>query len=90
MRRLIFSDAAKADLIGLRGVIAVDRPRAAARVAQRLASACEGLRDFPHIGRRSRGERLYELVTIPPYVVLYAFDDDVVQVERIIHGARLR
>jgi plasmid stabilization system protein ParE len=73
--------------------IAADRPKAAARVADRIDAACSGL-GAALTGRPGRVSGTYEkVVSGLPYIVVYALDpahakDAPVTILRVIHGAR--
>lgn len=80
---------ARQDLKKLRAYIAEDNPGAAARVAQRIITAVEGLSDNPAIGRSGRVMDTRELIVqTTPYLVAYTFKDDQIVILRVLHGAR--
>lgn len=84
-----FAPAAIADLIYIRDYIGRFNPAAAKRMADRLRSAAFGLAAFPERGRpRHDGAR--ELMTIPPYVIVYDVAPGRVTILRIWHGAQNR
>ncbi|MDQ1157326.1 toxin ParE1/3/4 [Sphingomonas sp. SORGH_AS 950] len=62
-------------------------PEAAARIAQRLVDLGESLRDFPRRGRPA-ADGTRELVTVPPYILSYDVNGDIVSIVGIRHGAR--
>lgn len=60
---------------------------AAERLRTRLFEVASSLRDFPHRGRPvGNGRR--ELVTVPPYLLRYRVDGEIVAVLGVRHGAR--
>jgi toxin ParE1/3/4 len=77
------------DLESLRAYIARDDPGSAEATAHRILEAVETLTRFPERGRRGRVPRTRELV-IPrtPYIVAYRVRGDVVEILRVLHGAR--
>jgi toxin ParE1/3/4 len=77
------------DLEDLRRYIERDDPGSAAVIADRLLNAVETLRDFPRRGRPGSETGTRELVVArTPYIVIYQIADEVVEILRIIHGAR--
>ncbi len=91
--KLRFTDRAESDMKAIRAYIARDRPRGAARVIARLASAARGLREFPEIGRRGSEAGTREFVVSPlPYILVYEIDEvgKTVAVLNVVHAARDR
>ena len=89
MGRLTWTEAALADVRRIRAYIALERPLAAERLANRLISAGQALATHPARGRATvSGWR--ELTVVPPYLIRYRIksDDDIVILE-VRHGARL-
>ncbi len=77
------------DLVALRAFIAAASPEAAAAIADRIASAVEGLDRFPSTGRVGRIADTRELIVAgTPYVLPYRFKDDTIEILRVIHAAR--
>jgi plasmid stabilization system protein ParE len=91
--RLVWSPAARRDLIRLRAFIEVHNPDAARRAAQALNKAAGLLCDQPDIGRRMEGRQDRELA-VPfgqrGYLIRYRLHDDVIVVLRIWHGLENR
>lgn len=87
--RLRWSRAALADLVELRAYIAQDRPEAASRVAKRILDAVNHLEQFPNMGRPGRVAGTRELVVShTPYLVPYRIREEVIELLRVLHGAR--
>jgi toxin ParE1/3/4 len=87
--RVRWMPAASNDLQGIEAYIAEDDPAAAGRVADILYAAVTRLADHPYRGRQGKVSGTRELVLAQlPYVVVYAVSDDLIDVLRIIHGAR--
>jgi toxin ParE1/3/4 len=63
-------------------------PQAAARLAEVLLEAGEGLVSFPHRGRPVRGTAMRELVSVHPYIIRYRIAGDDVVILRIRHTSR--
>ena len=90
MRRLIWTDGARADFDSAIRYIAADRPIAGRQVGQRILAAASALAEMP-TGRRGRVVGTYEkVVTGLPYILAYEIDDQdgVVRILHLIHGAR--
>ncbi len=87
--RILWFPSAVEDFAALRAYIALDAPGRADVVARRILDAVERLAEFPQQGRVGRVSGTRELV-VPrtPYVVAYRVRDDVIQILRVLHGAR--
>ena len=64
-----------------------DNPTAARNVAQAIIDRIEQLAIFPSIGRPGEVKGTRELVS-PPYVVIYRFTVEIVEILHIWHGAQ--
>lgn len=84
--KLIFSVAARDDLIRLRVFIADKNPRAARRIGRLLGTSIQKLRTHPRIGRPV--EELPECrdLVAGSYVVRYRETQHTVEVIRVWHG----
>ncbi len=87
MAQVVWTDAAVAVLERIGAYIEAFNPLAAQRVAAKLVAAALSLEDAPERGRPIGGERR-ELAVIPPYLIRYRVESDVVWVLEIRHGAR--
>lgn len=87
--KLLFSPAAKADLIDIAVYIAADDPVRALSFIEELEAACDILVDHPHAGP-SRPEIADGLRSKPyrRYLIYYRTAENTVRIERILHGAR--
>ena len=85
--RVELLDAARADIGAIDRYITDDSPGAAKRVVLELIERMEGLADAPHLGRPGRWPNTRELI-VPPYVIPYRIRGEVIQVLRVVHGAR--
>ena len=83
MRRVIWTEQAREDLIAIRSYVQEFNLPAAVR----LNDLAESLADFPDRGRAIR-HGLREATTIRPYVIRYAVLPDEVQIITIRHSAR--
>lgn len=91
--KVIFREAAYADLDRIHSWIARDNPRAAAAVIERILDATELLGRHPHIGHAGRARSTHEwVVRGTPYIVVYeiAPDGDLLIVLAVFHGAQDR
>lgn len=89
--RVEWSQTALDDRMAIVGYLSERNPYAAQALLLRLIEATDSLADFPLLARAGEdGTR--ELVTVPPYVVVYEVDDiaDVVRILRLWHGAQDR
>ena len=87
MRRVVWAQAARRDLEGIRAYIGQFNPTAAARFAGRLVVAAASLAELAERGR-SVAEGRRELAAVYPYLIRYRVAGDVVFILRIRHGAR--
>jgi toxin ParE1/3/4 len=69
--------------------IAVDNVDAADRVIARFHAAVLALSEQPKMGHRGRIKGTREFaVSGTPYILIYEIGADIIQVRRVIHGAR--
>jgi toxin ParE1/3/4 len=91
LRRLRWSLAATGDLEGIANYLWLHHPAFAATTIQRLYAAVKSLKSFPYTGREGRKSGTRELVLAPlPYLLIYAVDEQSIQVLRILHTAQER
>ncbi len=82
---------ALADLTRIVSYIAAENPIAARQVGREILLAGDGLAVFPRRCKLGRVPGTRELVTVSPYIIVYAGDDsDRVQIVRIWHGSQNR
>lgn len=87
MRRVVWSDQAREDLVVIREYLAIVSPAAARELTAALITLSEGLCEFPNRGRPVR-LGLRELTSLRPYVIRYAVLDEEVRIVTIRHSAR--
>jgi plasmid stabilization system protein ParE len=87
VRRVIWTDEARANLLAIRSYIAQFSPLAAQRFSLKLVAAAEDLAENPDRGR-SVGNGRRELALIRPYLIRYRVEADDVFILRIRHAAR--
>lgn len=84
--------AAQDDLAEILDYIARDDPRAARRLVDRIDRAIGQLAVSPRAGRGPRDPRLrrlgYRILIVGDHLVLYVVIGRVVQIRRVVHGAR--
>lgn len=90
--KIRWSQAARADVRGLKRYIAQDSPFYAMQFCERLIASVEKLADHPRIGREApeaadTPEEVRELI-FRDYRILYLVEVDTVQILAVIHGAR--
>ncbi|MEJ2327297.1 MAG: type II toxin-antitoxin system RelE/ParE family toxin [Chromatiaceae bacterium] len=87
--KLVWSQAARRDLIRLREFIEPHNPAAARRAAALLRKAANLLQEQPGIGRRIEGREDREL-SVPfgqrGYLLRYRLHEDTIVILRIWHG----
>jgi plasmid stabilization system protein ParE len=87
LAQVVWTDAAIADLERIGAYIEAFSPLAAQRMASRLVAAALSLEEAPERGRPIGGDRR-ELAIIPPYLIRYRIQSDLVWVLEVRHGAR--
>lgn len=83
--------AAANDLEEISNYLHTNHSAFARETIQRIYSAAISLKHFPEKGRLGKISNTRELVLTPlPYLIVYAVEEESVQVFRILHGARDR
>jgi toxin ParE1/3/4 len=78
-----------ADARDIYAYIAIDDPRAAARVITRIQAAADALAALPGMGRPGRWPGTREpVVAGTPYIVPYRASGGTVEILRVLHGAQ--
>ena len=90
--RVEYLPLAERDLLDIVDYIARDSPSAARAFVDRLDRATERLGIVPRSGKRPNDDRLrrlgYRVLIVQDYLVFYVIAGPIVQVRRIVHGAR--
>lgn len=69
--------------------IAIDDPKAAQRVVERVLNAVESLAEHPALGRPGRVPGMRELVILKTrYIVPYRVRGDAIEILRVFHSSR--
>jgi toxin ParE1/3/4 len=87
VRRIRWTPEASDQLEAAVKHIQQDNPAAARSAAQRVIGRIEQLASFPGIGRPGELNETRELVC-PPYVVVYRYTEEIVEILSIWHGAQ--
>jgi toxin ParE1/3/4 len=87
VRRIRWTPEASGQLEASVKYIEQDNPDAARRVAQAVLDRIEQLARFPDIGRPGEVRGTRELVR-SPYVIVYRYNDEIVEILYIWHGAQ--
>ena len=89
MRRLVFTGQARESLDALQTYIALDSPRSADKVVDRILQSAGMLAEFPMIGREGVVEGTRELV-VPnvSYRIVYRVEPETVVLNDIVHTSR--
>jgi plasmid stabilization system protein ParE len=86
---IVWSPLARARLREIRAFVALDKPRAARRLAMRIVAVVEALRHHPHLGRAGAEPGIRELVIGgTPYIVFYTVQRKRVVITTIWHAAQ--
>lgn len=88
---IVWSPLARARLREIRAYVAQDKPDAAAKLATRIASLVEALREHPYLGRAGSEPGVRELVVGgTPYLIFYRVQGDRVTINTIWHASQVR
>jgi toxin ParE1/3/4 len=88
---IVWSPLARARLAEIRAYVALDKPGAAERLATRIVSVVEALRNYPYLGRVGPEPGTRELIIGgTPYVVLYRIRGKRIVISTIWHAAQNR
>jgi toxin ParE1/3/4 len=89
MRGLRLSQLARDDIGGIWDYVAAENLRSADRVLLRFDARLKVLRQFPETGvARPDIDQTARMLVEHPYVIVYRGLPDVVQIVRVLHGAR--
>ena len=89
MARVRRTARARADLDDIWLNVALDSPRAADRLVDRIVARCQALADHPRLGpARPQIAPDARMLVVGDYLLLYRVSDDDVEVVRVVHGAR--
>ncbi len=84
--KVVLSDPAEDDLAGIYDYYSVRDYEHAERVIRAIIRACDGLADFPLLGKKGKVEGSRErLMTRYPYRLVYRIDGETIFVSRIVH-----
>lgn len=84
---LVWSSRALARLKEIRAYVATDKPDAAEKLAIRIVSVAEALKNHPHLGRAGAAPGIRELVIGgTPYIIQYRVQGKRVTISTIWHG----
>lgn len=88
---LCYTARAASDLRDIADYIEQDNPDAAATVIQRIEAAANHLATFPHMGRASYHQGLYQLY-VPglPFAIVYKLTETEVVILTVFHTSRDR
>jgi len=88
---LVWSPRSLARLREIRDYVAKDKPDAAARLATRIVSLVEALKENPYLGRVGSEPGVRELIVGgTPYLIFYRVRSNRVTITTIWHGAQSR
>lgn len=87
--RLIRTPAAEQDLVDIWATIALDNRAAADRIYDEFWRRANELKMFPELGRaRSEIAEGIRALNCRDYLILYRVLSDMVEIVRVVHGAR--
>ena len=87
-----FLKIAEEDFAEIISYIAMDSPKSAAGLAEKIMKDIEILSHNPQLGRVPSDEDIkilgYRYLIIRNYIVFYTIEDNIIYIHRILHGAR--
>lgn len=90
--KIRINPVATADLQEIKSYIAEDNIDAATKVVKEIIEKIESLAEFPEIGTmlmyKIRLKSRYRYVICGQYLIFYIYEDDIVSIQRILHGKR--
>lgn len=87
-RGITLSNIATLELESIRDYIAADNPQAADRVLDRIWDALESIATLPGSGRLHPDFTGLRYFPAGKYVIYYRLQNEIIWVQRILHGAR--
>lgn len=88
---IVWSPLARARLQEIRAFVAQDKPDAAERLATRIITIVEALRNYPFLGRAGAEPGIRELIIGgTPYIVLYRVRGKRIVIRTIWHAAQAK
>jgi toxin ParE1/3/4 len=91
VRKLLCSPQALRDLEGIRDYIAIDSPRYASLVVERIVNGVERLSTFPESGRMvpERTDTSIRGIMVQPYRVVYRLNPGLVEIATVFRASRM-
>lgn len=88
---IVWSPRALSRLREIRDYVAKDKPEAAARLATRIVSLVEALKEHPYLGHAGSEPGVRELIVGgTPYLIFYRVRSNRVTITTILHGTQSR
>lgn len=88
MLALNWSEQARADLLGIVEFIAEDNPDAAEALADEIEEKAIKLLQHPKMYKPGRMKGTRELVVRPNYIMVYALEEEVINILRVLHATQ--
>lgn len=89
MARIVFTDAARRDLLRLKQFFDSKNPHAGERIARRIGEAARLLGEFPFIGHGRPDLRPpRRVIAASPYLLVHVSTEDEVVILRVLHERR--
>lgn len=86
MRPIVWTDEARADLLGLIKHVAERDEGAAVKLAQRIEKSTWPLQRHPHLFRPGRVSGTREIVTHKNHILVYRVEPACIEVLRVLHA----
>jgi len=87
---IIWAAAARRDLFEIQSYLEERNPIVAWEVIDHIKNIAEDMGRLPRRGRPGRvGDTRERVLTAYPYILIYAIDDDGINILRVLHAARI-
>ncbi len=90
-RAVVVSDAAEKDIEDIAFYIAADSVPSALKFETEVNNALDRIRAYPQMGHRIEGRSGLRMARVSGrfwrYLIIYCFEDSIVEVRRVLHGA---
>lgn len=90
--KLRINPVVQEDLKDIKEYIEKDDPNAAIKVINELLEKMQLLKQFPELGQmlmyKIKINTKYRYIIVGSYLIFYLFEDNIISVQRVLHGSR--
>ncbi len=88
MKKLVWDNAAKTDLLTIIDFISDDNCDAAQALNDDIQAKASQLPTYPHMGKKGRVDGTFEKIVHPHYILIYTVNDTEVRIIRLLHTSQ--